>query len=302
MDYVDNGWPEWGVAHHWKGARVIEQRTTERGTVVEMVDRPRWGLACYMNGEIQSATLDERIYHEALVHPAMVHTQPRRVLILGGGEGATAREVLKWPSVQHVDMYEWDRDVVEMFRQYPQWSCGAWDDPRLHVHYEDAFDVIRPGVFPEPYDVILIDLFEPESDPRLWSLFSRLASDALAPAGTIAMYAGIWHPADPLHPAEHWLHPERIAADQEQGLSINGILARRDVYSYKVHVPSFFGEAMFLLLTHANQIPHWSALVAHPSEEEERQGITSHLTPEVWLAYHTWPRYSVRVEGVRQGV
>jgi|LauGreDrversion4_2_1035121.scaffolds.fasta_scaffold14228_3 predicted membrane-bound spermidine synthase len=298
MEYVDNGWPEWGVAHQWKGAHVVDQRTTERGTVLEMVDRPRWGLACYMNGEIQSAVVDERVYHEALVHPAMVHTHPRRVLILGGGEGATAREVLKWQSVQHVDMYEWDREVVDIFRQYPQWSQGAWEDPRLHVHYEDAFDVIRPGVFPEPYDVIIIDLFEP--DGRLWSLFSRLASDALTPAGTIVMYAGIRHPGDPLHPAEHWLEPDRIVADQEQGLSINGVLARRDVYSYKVHVPSFFGEAMFLLLTHTNQIPQWSTLVPHDAEGS-RQGPLSHLTPEVWMAYHTWARHA-RVEGVRQGV
>lgn len=77
------------------------------------------------------------------------------------GEGATAREVLKWP-VEKVDMFEWDKDVVEVFKEkYPQWANNAWNDRRLTVYYDDIFEVIK--VSPDnKYDVIVIDLFDPE--------------------------------------------------------------------------------------------------------------------------------------------
>jgi spermidine synthase len=65
-------------------------------------------------------------------------------MIIGGGEGATAREVLKWPDVEQVDMYEWDKDVVSLFStKYPQWAKGAWENPKLSIHYEDIFETIR---------------------------------------------------------------------------------------------------------------------------------------------------------------
>lgn len=293
--YIDRSWSEWSVQYHWLGGKVIERCETQRGTVLEMVHRPKWGLACYMNGEIQSGEVDEKIYHEALVHPAMVyHSQPTRVLILGGGEGATAREVLKWPSVEKVDMYEWDAEVVDCFRnRYRHWADGAWEDPRLHIHYEDVFSVIQNGVYPPlPYDVIIVDLFEPVSDPRMWALFSRLASNWLSDEGAMSMYAGIRNHWRDIHPAEEWLHSTRIQEYQQQHIYINQVLAHRDVFSYKVFLPSFFGESMFLLLTSANQIPQWSMLSPlSPHPEQRVDKITSHLTSEVWVSYHTWNQY-----------
>lgn len=290
--YIDNSWPEWGVSYHWSGGKVIEKLETVKGTSMEMVYRPRWGLACYMNGEIQSCETDEQLYHESLVHPSMIYTaQHRRVLIIGGGEGATAREVLKWPTVERVDMYEWDADVIDCFRtRYRQWADGAWDDPRLIVHTDDIFSVVQQGSYPPvPYDVIIVDLFEPEADTRMWSLFSRLASDWLSEGGAMSMYAGIRNHWNDIHPAEEWLDASRIQEYYEANISINQVLAHRDVFSYKVFIPSFLGEAKFLLITHANQIPHWSSLVLHQSPQ--MNGIQSHLTHDVWMAYYTWNRY-----------
>ena len=305
--YIDNSWPEWGVTYHWSGGKIIEKLETAKGTSLEMVHRPRWGLACYMNGEIQSCETDEKLYHESLVHPAMLHaSQPRRVLIIGGGEGATAREALKWPSVERVDMYEWDAEVVDCFRtRYPQWANGAWNDLRLVIHTDDIFAVVQEGVYPPaPYDVIIVDLFEPESDVRMWSLFSRLASDWLSEGGAMAMYAGIRNHWNDIHPAEEWLDVNKILEYQEAHININQVLANRDVFSYKVFLPSFLGESKFLLITNANQIPHWSSLSSHPNTQ---QGIPSHLTHDVWMSYYTWNRYHLAggafdVEGVFHGV
>jgi hypothetical protein len=142
--YIDNSWKEGNVSYVWRDIARLDSIITHRKTHVEMIHRPDWGVACYMDGDIQSCELDEALYHESLVHPVMSSVvRPKRVMIVGGGEGATAREVLKWPSVEHVDMYEWDEDVVRLFQmKYPQWAKGAWDDPRLHLHFEDIFEKI----------------------------------------------------------------------------------------------------------------------------------------------------------------
>jgi spermidine synthase len=293
--YVDDSCKEWGVSLHWKDAVIAESRTTERGTVLEMIRRPQWGTACYMNGEIQSCEVDEKVYHQAFVDPLMAHvSQPRRVMIIGGGEGAMAREVLKWPSVEHVDMYEWDREVVQCFQtSYRQWANGAWDDPRLEIHYDDIFQVVKYGQYPSvPYDVILVDLFEPDGHPELWRLFSRLALDWLSENGTIGMYAGIRNHLTDCHPAEEWLQEHRIREYQQEDMGIDYILSHRDVYSYKVFIPSFSGEAMFLCLVPSHQSPAWNLLLT----------LSSHVTPDIWKAYHTWNRYRDGVAGVFHGV
>lgn len=274
----------------WNPAQVVECRTTARGTYLEMVQRPHLGLACYMNGEIQSAEVDEEVYHEALVYPAMAHSSTaRRILILGGGEGATAREVLKWSSVERVDMYEWDEEVTTLFRtRFPQWGKGAWDDPRLVLHHEDVFTVFRKGNDPPVrYDVILVDLFEPSEE--VWVLFSTLASHWLAEGGAMVLYAGVRHPLYDIHPAEEWLKEERIHSYDEH----HAILSHRDVYSYKVFLPSFLGEAMFLMIcpSSSSHAPSFSS----PS--------STGLTHDVWKAYTTWNRYTDRgTHGVFQGV
>jgi len=289
--YVDQSCQEWGVSFHWKNAVIAESITTEKGTVFEMIHRPKWGMACYMNGEIQSCEVDEKVYHQAFVDPLMAHSEnPRRVMIIGGGEGAMAREVLKWPHVESVVMYEWDREVVECFKaSYRQWANGAWEDSRLEIHYDDIFKVVVPGNYPIiPYDVILIDLFEPDGHPEIWSLFSRLASNWLSERGVIGMYAGIRDPFTDIHPAEEWLSDHRIQKYQEDGMGINYILSNRNVYSYKVFIPSFFGEAMFLCLVPSDVEPNWKSL--NPQ--------LSHVHSDTWKAYHTWNHYRDGAAGV----
>jgi len=112
-----------------------------------------------MNGSIQSCEADEEKYHRALVNPVLEGLDARRVAVFGGGEGATVREVLKRSSVTCVDMIDWDEDVVTTFRtQFPQWFSG-WNDSRLHLHFEDAFERVQ-RVPEELYDAVIIDMFD----------------------------------------------------------------------------------------------------------------------------------------------
>lgn len=155
---------EHSVSYHWHKSKILFRQTTHRGTLFEIVDRPEWGLSVYMNGVIQSCETDERIYHKTLVHDSMKWLKDRhaslRVCILGGGEGATAYRVLHHTNVTHVDMIEWDRDVVDAFRsRFRQWGQDAWDDARLHIHAIDVFEYTLPEGIPL-YDLVIADLFD----------------------------------------------------------------------------------------------------------------------------------------------
>ena len=80
---------------------------------VDLLESPSWGKMLFLDGVLQSTTKDEVIYHNALVHPLMSSLKSRKsILILGGGEGATAREVLRWP-VESVTMVDYDQELVE---------------------------------------------------------------------------------------------------------------------------------------------------------------------------------------------
>jgi spermidine synthase len=106
------------------------------------------------------------LYHEHLVHPllnALAHKREKRVLIVGGAEGATAREVLKWPAdqVAHVDWVDLDGGLVSLCRRYLSWANDdVYNDPRLHFHASDIRLFWASNTF--LYDVIILDLPDPD--------------------------------------------------------------------------------------------------------------------------------------------
>ncbi|MFI1168257.1 polyamine aminopropyltransferase [Streptomyces sp. NPDC020801] len=151
-------------------------------------------LDLFLDGRLRVSGHDERRYHEALVHPAM--TGPHaRVLILGGGDGLAAREVLRHPGVEHVDIVELDPDVVRLARSDPalaRLNGHAYGDPRVHVTTADAFDWLR-GAPPAAYDVVIEDLPDPgiTASTKLYAQeFYGLARRALAPGGRLVVHAG----------------------------------------------------------------------------------------------------------------
>ena len=166
-DYTEHV-KEQQVTYTWHGTRPLFRQTTQRGTLLEIINRPVWGMSCFMNGSVQSCEVDEKVYHEALVDPILQGLGAQRVAVFGGGEGATIREVLKRDSVTCVDMIDWDEEVVRTFQtRFPQWSLAnvvgewvsGWDDPRLHLHFEDAFERVQ-RVPDELYDAVIIDMFD----------------------------------------------------------------------------------------------------------------------------------------------
>jgi len=171
---------------------VLEWRT--RYQEVGIYDLHTYGRALFLDGVLQSAERDEHRYHEALVHPALLaHPAPGRVLIAGGGEGATLREALRHRSIREAVMAELDRELVDLCRKYlPAWSAGAFDDPRTRLVFGDARRVIERNR--RSFDVCICDLTEPTesgASALLYTLeFFRAVQRCLRPSGVVVTQAG----------------------------------------------------------------------------------------------------------------
>lgn len=130
----------------------------------EIIEFENFGKTLILDGYIQSTQGDEFMYSELLVQPAMLlHPSPKKVLVLGGGEGATSREVLKHKDVEKVVMIDIDGELVEACKKYlPEMHQGSFDDPRHELRIGDAIDYIKKT--DEKYDVIIGDLTDPKSE------------------------------------------------------------------------------------------------------------------------------------------
>ena len=160
---------------------------------IMVVELEELGKTLILDGKTQSSVYDEYIYHEALVQPAMVlHGGPRRVLILGGGEGATAREVLKFRSVEEVVMVDIDEEVVKVAKRYlSEMHQGAFDDPRLKLVIMDGLKYVSE--VNEKFDVIIADLVDPIAGGPAYKLYTRefygMIKERLAEGGVFVTQA-----------------------------------------------------------------------------------------------------------------
>ncbi len=162
---------------------------------IQLFDTPSTGRVLALDGIVQLSDRDEASYSEMLVHPPLIeHGQGRRVLIVGGGDGAVAEEALKHGTVERVDMVEIDARVVEVCRVHlAHVNNGAFDDPRFNLVTMDAFDFLREEAEVEGrYDLIVADRPDPVGPAQ--SLFAtefyELARRALSPRGVAVFQTG----------------------------------------------------------------------------------------------------------------
>ncbi|MFW5666256.1 MAG: polyamine aminopropyltransferase [Coleofasciculus sp.] len=159
-----------------------------------IVETGAYGKALVLDGKWQSCTGDEFIYHEALVHPAMIsHPNPRQVLVLGGGEGATVREILRWKTVEQVMMVDIDGEVVEACRQHlPEMHQNAFDDPRTQLVIGDALEILDN--MEQQWDIVISDLSDPIEEGPSYKLFTKeffeKVQRVLTPNGFLVLQAG----------------------------------------------------------------------------------------------------------------
>jgi len=268
--YIDHTSP--GTAHIYGIENFVKSFQT-RYQQVEIADSEFFGRLLILDGKVQSAEYDEYIYHEALVHPAMLMGPvPRRVLVIGGGEGATLREVLKHPSIEELIMVDLDQEVVELCRKHLRsWHQGSFDDKRVELFFMDAREYLEKangtwhqGSFDDKrvelffmdareylekangsFDVIISDVPEPVEQGPAVKLFStqffELIKANLTEKGTFALQAG-----DCSLPF--------IDSHSAINNTINKIMPC--VLPYRAFVPSFNTEWGFILASPSNmQLP-----------------------------------------------
>ena len=225
--FSDDISPDLTVLHSIK-ERIYSGRTKFQS--VDIINTGSFGVCLVLDGKIQSSEADEFVYHEALVHPAMLaHPRPERVFIAGGGEGATLREVLAHKTVKKAVMVDIDEEVVKLCRRFlPSWHRKAFDDPRAELHFADARKYLEESS--DEFDVIIIDLVDPLEQGPARLLYTRefyqIVRQRLGHAGIMSVQA---------EPSE-WRNLDNFTA-------IANTL--RNVFSiacpYQVHIPSFFG-------------------------------------------------------------
>jgi spermidine synthase len=208
--------------------RIYSGRTQYQS--VDIVNTGSFGVCLVLDGKIQSSEVDEFVYHEALVQPAMLtHPQPESVFIAGGGEGATLREVLAHKAVKRAVMVDIDEQVVSVCRRFlPAWHQNAFDDARAELHFADARRYLEDTS--DHFDVIIIDLVDPLEEGPARLLYTRefyqVLRDRLGSNGILSVQA---------EPAE-WTNLDNFTAIANTLGSVFPI-AR----PYQVHVPSFLG-------------------------------------------------------------
>ena len=204
---------------------------------VDILDTETFGRCLVLDGKTQSSEVDEHIYHEALVHPALLqHPHPESVFIGGGGEGATLREVLSHDTVRRVVMLDLDADVVDLCRRYlPQHHRGAFEDPRLELRHEDARQYLL--TCSERFDVMVLDLVDSIEGGPSYLLYTQefydIAKAKLNPGGLLVTQAG---------PAGLLNHTECFTAIAR---TLTKVFPQ--TYPYTVYVPVFTTLWGFLL-------------------------------------------------------
>jgi len=183
---------EAGLRVHYQLNQILDTSQSKFQTV-DLVDLKPFGRALMIDGLIQSSQSDEFVYHEALVHPALLaHPNPRTVYIGGGGEGSTAREVLRHRSVERCVMVDIDEDVVRFCRDHLPENTKAFNDSRLDLIIDDAKAVLEKS--PTNFDVIIMDLDDPLEGGPCYQLYTtefyRMVKAKLNPGGLFVTQSG----------------------------------------------------------------------------------------------------------------
>ena len=227
------------IRHRIKEVVAQEQTPFQRVEIYDLFD---YGLSLFIDGIPQSAVKDEWIYHECLVHPAMICNQNRddfRVLVLGAGEGASLRELLKYDHVKSIDAIDVDRQAVQLFQKHLKaMHQDSYHHQKVNLQFENAGDFLKSAAL--QYDVIISDITDVNffnlgaAEARKQVDFYELVQNKLKPNGILAMHSS-----------------ELTEIHYHKHLTMNKLLHTMftGVFSYRAYVPFFECSWGFLLAT-----------------------------------------------------
>lgn len=266
-----------GISRDYELRREVCEKFPTQKATIEIVPSKIHGSMLFIDGQLQLARKDEYIYHEMLIHPAILAIEKKedlRVCILGGGDGCALREVLKWKQVAGVDLFDWDNVLVELFKtRYSDWNEKSLQDPRVSIHHIDVRKLAEEEF---QYDIIIIDLLDPncreKESVKLWQTLLEMSYSWIGKGGTMVLNAGAVYPWKTETPT--WLYSETMHAFRRS--------LDYELCPYKVFVPSFATEWCFFLLKERGMELKWSDMPFKDS--------LNYLDPTTWLQATMWPR------------
>lgn len=272
----------WGQYHDID--QVVVRLSTGHQELV-IFDSPLFGRVLTLDGIVQTTSRDEFVYHEMLTHvPLLSHGSPRRVGIIGGGDGGILREVLRHRGIEEAVMVEMDRAVVDLCAEHlPAHSAGAFGDPRFRLEIADGAAYLSEDG--EAFDVIIVDSTDPIGPGQALFAedFYRSCARRLSPGGIVVTQNGV---------AFLQLDEVRATASRLEA-------SFADVGFYSAAVPTYVGGIMtFGWGSDTPQLRRLdvSTLRARFAAAEIP---TRYYTPEVHVASFALPRYVV--EAIAEG-
>jgi spermidine synthase len=265
---------------HVKGDLLVDRSSQFQD--IQVFDSEANGRVLVLDGILQLTDRDESAYSEMLVHPpALEHGEVRRVLIVGGGDGAVAEEVLKHDTVERVDLVDIDAEVVDVAREFfPHVHKGAFDDPRLNFHAEDAFAFLGRAAA-GTYDLAIADRPDPVGPAEslyAQDFYTRLQS-ALAHRGV-----GVFQTGCPFYQADELTETDRL---------LRSVFANAGVYL--TVVPTYTGGFMALTWG-ANGLALGSTPVETLRARFKAAGVeTDYYTPDMHRAAFALPPWLARL-------
>ena len=282
-------WPaDWSVERmHGDHAQALRIETEFYDSATDhqrlrVFENPTFGRVMTLDGVVQVTEADNFIYHEMLTHvPILAHGAVARVLIVGGGDGGMAREVLKHRGVTRVTMVEIDATVVEFCRSHlPGVSAGAFDDPRLELVIADGAGFMADST--DSYDVIIVDSTDPEGPGAVLftDAFYADAKARLAPGGILVTQNGV-----------PFLQGAELTGTMQ---AFRGLFS--DATCYLATVPTYAGGPMAFGWG-TDGTARTTELATLQARFAETAITTDYYTPEVHLGAFALPPYVSRLIG-----
>ena len=277
-------WIEETFHPHWRvrleADKILHEVKTDHQHLV-IFENATWGTVLMLDGVCQLTTSDEFVYHEMMAHvPLMALKAPRRVLVVGGGDGGVMREVLKHPSVEKATLCEIDRSVVDLsLAHYPQIAGGCFDDPRCDLVIADGLKYVAGTS--EKFDAIIVDSSEPIGPSAVLHTpeFFADCRRALRDGGIFVTQNGL-----------PFLFPDHLSGTTR---ALGGLFAR--VAPYMCTQPCYFGGP-FALNWASDDASHLDVSVKKLTRRRDKRGIeTRYWTPAVQVAAFALPRYAEKV-------
>jgi spermidine synthase len=271
---VESLYPSWGQA--FQPDEVLFESQTEHQHLV-IFKNQQWGTVMMLDGVVQTTEKDEFIYHEMMTHvPMFSHANPKRVLIVGGGDGGILREVLKHSTVEHVTQVEIDQAVIDMCVHYlPNHSAGAFDDSRVNIVIDDGVNFVKQTT--EKFDVIISDSTDPigPGESLFTSAFYQGVQSCLAEGGVFVAQNGV-----------SFMQLDELTTTQQR-LSPNF----KDVTFYAAAVPTYVGGIMtFAWASQKNAIRQFNC--QQLESKIEQAGFTTHYyNAAIHAASFALPQY-----------